>query len=259
MSVEMISLVLNHSRSEGRAKVVLIGIANHCGDNGAWPSIATLAKYANSSERSVKRDIKYLQELGELVVEPQGGEGKSQYKTNKYWISISGVTDGAIRGDRVGKSGVTILAHETLKETYITIYAQFEEFWNVYPRKVSKRAALKAFESALSRSGFDEILAGAIRFANDRNLPDAEFIPHPTTWLNGDRWLDGPLPERKRTREEQEKEWALAEQERRARALEAQKERERLYEEQQRKVEAAPPKMCEHDKIIWNCRVCKNA
>ena len=258
MSVEMISLVLNHSRSEGRAKVVLIGIANHHGDNGAWPSIATLAKYANSSERSVKRDIKYLQELGELVVEPQGGEGKSQYKTNKYWISISGVTDGAIRGDRVGKSGVTILAHETSIEPYITIYAQFEEFWNVYPRKVSKRAALKAFESALARSSFDEILAGAIRFGNDRNLPEPEFIPHPTTWLNGDRWLDGPLPERKKTREELQAEWDLAEQERKARVAEAQKERERIYDEQMAKVQAAPPKFCEHDKIVWNCRLCKS-
>jgi len=253
----MISLVLNHSRSEGRAKVVLIGIANHHGDNGAWPSISTLAKYANSSERSVKRDIKYLQDLGELVVEPQGGEGKSQYKTNKYWIAISGVTDGAIRGDRVGKSGVTILAHETLIKPNITIYAQFEEFWNIYPRKVSKRAALKAFENALVRSSFDDVLAGAIRFANDRNLPDAEFIPHPTTWLNGDRWLDGPLPERKKSKEEQQAEWARVEQERKERALQAQREREAEYDAQMARVQAEPPKMCEHDKIVWNCRLCR--
>ncbi len=257
MSVEMISLVLNHSRSEGRAKVVLIGIANHHGDNGAWPSIATLAKYANSSERSVKRDIKYLQELGELVVEQNGGEGKSQYKTNRYWISISGVSDGANRGDRVGKSGVTILAHKTLKEPYITIYAQFEEFWSIYPRKVSKRAALKAFESALGRASFDALLAGAIRFANDRNLPEAEFIPHPTTWLNGDRWLDGPLPERKKTKEEQQAEWAKADQERREKALELQREREAEYDAQMAKVAAEPPKICVHDKIVWNCRLCR--
>lgn len=258
MSVEMISLVLNHSRSEGRAKVVLIGIANHHGDNGAWPSIATLARYANSSERSVKRDIKYLQDLGELVVEVNGGEGKSQYKTNKYWISISGVTDGAIRGDRVGKSGVTILAHETLKEPYITIYAQFEEFWNVYPRKVSKRAALKAFESALARSSFDDVLAGAIRFAHDPNLPEAEFIPHPTTWLNGDRWLDGALPERKKSKEEQQAEWARAEQERREKALALQREREAEYDAQLAKAQAQPPKICVHDKIIHNCRLCRS-
>ena len=128
-----------------------------------------------------------------------------------------------------------------------------------WPRDVIDEMNFEAFESALTRSSFDDVLAGAIRFAHDRNLPDAEFIPHPTTWLNGDRWQDGPLPERKKTKEEQEKEWALAEQERRAKALEAQQERERLYDEQAKKVEAAPPKMCKHDKIVWNCRVCKNA
>ncbi len=69
MSVEMISLVLNNSRADGRAKLVLIGIANHHGDNGAWPSIATLARYANASERSIKRDLQYLQEIGEISVE----------------------------------------------------------------------------------------------------------------------------------------------------------------------------------------------
>ena len=258
MSVEMISLVLNYSRAEGRAKVVLIGIANHHGYNGAWPSIATLAKYANSSERSVKRDLKYLQDLGEIVVESQGGEGKSQYKTNKYWISISGVTDGAIRGDRVGKPGVTILAHKTLIKPNITIYAQFEQFWNVYPRKVSKRAALKSFENALSRSSFDEILAGAVKYATDKNLPDKEFVPHPTTWLNGDRWFDGPLPERKKTREELEVEWSIIENKRKEKAKELQKKQQLEFAEREALVKAQPPKLCEHSKIIYNCRLCNN-
>lgn len=257
MSVEMISLVLNYSRSQGRAKVVLIGIANHHGDNGAWPSIATLAKYANSSERSVKRDIKYLQDLGELVVEPHGGEGKSQYKTNKYWISISGVTDGAIRGDRVGKPGVTILAHKTSINPNITIYAHFEEFWSIYPRKVSKRAALKAYESAVVRGTHDDILAGAIRYANDRNLPAVEFIPHPSTWLNGDRWLDGALPERKKTREEQQAEWALADEQKREKARLLQLERDRETAEREAYAKANPPKLCVHDKVVYNCVLCK--
>lgn len=257
MSVEIISLVLNHSKAEGRAKVVLIGIANHQGDNGAWPSIATLARYANSSERSVKRDIKYLQDIGELVVEAQGGEGKSQYKTNKYWVSISGVTDGAIRGDRLGKSGVTDLAHKTLKEPYINLYAHFDEFWNVYPRKVSKRAAIKAYESALTRASHDEILAGAIRFGTDKNLPDTEFIPYPTTWLNGDRWLDGPLPERKRTKEEQQAEWAVLEEQRKVRAKVLEDERAAEYQRIQEAARLNPPKRCKHDKVIYNCFECK--
>jgi hypothetical protein len=108
MSIEAVSLVLNQSKATGRAKLVLLGIANHLGDQGAWPSIATLARYANASERSVKRDIQELVSLGELHVELQAAPMKSQYKTNLYWITISsGVTDWVSRGDSSGNSGVT--------------------------------------------------------------------------------------------------------------------------------------------------------
>lgn len=66
MSVEAMTLALNHSRSEGTAKLILIGIANHDGDGGSWPSVATLAKYANVTERTVQRHINTLIELGEI-------------------------------------------------------------------------------------------------------------------------------------------------------------------------------------------------
>lgn len=257
MSVEMISLVLNNSRAEGRAKLVLIGIANHHGDNGAWPSIATLARYANSSERSIKRDLQYLQEIGEITVEINGSDFGGQYKTNKYWIVLSGVTGQVSRGDRLGKSGVTDVAHKPLKETYINLYAHFEEFWNVYPRKVSKRAALKAFESALARATHDEILAGAIRFAHDPNLPPAEFIPYPTTWLNGDRWGDGLLPERTKSKEELIAEIKVSEEAKTVKLKELQKKQaleDKLREEE---VKRNAPKLCVHERIIYNCFDCK--
>jgi hypothetical protein len=128
MSIEVMSLVLNHSKATGRAKLVLLGIANHQGDQGAWPSIATLARYANASERSVKRDIQDLVELGELLVQVNAAPVDAQYKPNLYWVTISGVTDSAsgvtgqvIRGDRLGNSGVTpsgtLTINKTFKET----------------------------------------------------------------------------------------------------------------------------------------------
>lgn len=108
MSIEAMNLVLNHSRATGRAKLVLLGIANHLGDQGAWPAISTLARYANASERSVKRDIQELVDLGELTVLLNSAPINSQYKTNLYWIHIeSGVTAQVSRGDNLGKSGVT--------------------------------------------------------------------------------------------------------------------------------------------------------
>lgn len=73
MSVESLAIVLHHSRARGTAKLVLIGIANHDGDGGAWPSVATLAKYANVHPRKVREALGRLRDLGELIVLTQQG------------------------------------------------------------------------------------------------------------------------------------------------------------------------------------------
>ena len=73
----------------------------------------------------------------------------------------------------------------------------FAEFWTAYPRKVGKDAARKSWAKAVKRADPQHIIAAALRFRRDPNLPaDRGFIPHPATWLNQGRWDDEPLPER---------------------------------------------------------------
>jgi hypothetical protein len=66
----------------------------------------------------------------------------------------------------------------------------FDQFWDVYPRKKAKRSALKAFSHALKRAQASEILAGAERYSASK--PDPQFTKHAATWLNSDCWLDEP-------------------------------------------------------------------
>ena len=196
MSIEAVSLVLNQSKATGRAKLVLLGIANHLGDQGAWPSISTLARYANASERSVKRDIQELVQLGELKVELQNAPTRHQYKTNLYWITINsgvtestaGVTDWVSRGDSSGKSGVTPVGTQniirTIKETStITSNDRFDEFWNLYPKKVAKADALKAWKQVLKKKTADEMIALTKAYSESK-LPNMTYIPYPASWLN---------------------------------------------------------------------------
>jgi hypothetical protein len=78
---------------------------------------------------------------------------------------------------------------------------QFDEFWNLYPKRIDKTQAVRQFRRALQRATFEDILAGVIRFSLDPNLPEEKrFIKNPATWLNADGWAEGPLPERKRNR-----------------------------------------------------------
>lgn len=72
----------------------------------------------------------------------------------------------------------------------------FLEFWNTYPRKIGKQAALRAFIKAADKTDPAIINAGVHRMANDPNLPPKQYIPHPATWLNEGRWDDEPYPQR---------------------------------------------------------------
>lgn len=91
MSVESIAIALHHSRATGTAKVVLLGIANHDGDGGAWPSVDTLARYANVSRRNVQNAIARLVELREIQVLRQAGGDHSvadSHRPNLYRVTL---------------------------------------------------------------------------------------------------------------------------------------------------------------------------
>lgn len=69
----------------------------------------------------------------------------------------------------------------------------FAEFWMAYPRRIGKGQATKAWATAMKR-GADprNVVAAAAVFARSCAGKDPKFIPHPTTWLNGERYDDEP-------------------------------------------------------------------
>ena len=90
---------------------------------------------------------------------------------------------------------------EELSKKNLDTNTEFDLFWNVYPRKVAKKAAEVAFAKAIKHTPFALILSGAGRYANDPNRVET-YTAHPATWLNAHRWLDDPLPVREKTAEE---------------------------------------------------------
>ncbi len=69
----------------------------------------------------------------------------------------------------------------------------FEEFWRAYPRKVGKGAARKAWGRVPADVAFADLMVAVDGLARrHRALPaqDRRFTPHPTTWLNQERWDD---------------------------------------------------------------------
>lgn len=66
----------------------------------------------------------------------------------------------------------------------------FDQFWDIWPRKVARKHAEKAFKTALKRTSLETILIGARAYAREREGKDPSFTSHAATWLNGDRWED---------------------------------------------------------------------
>lgn len=211
MSVEQMALVLNHSRAKGTDKLILIGIANHDGDGGAWPSIETLARYANCTERSVQNSISNLVALGELSVEYQAGgtvKTRNDRRSNLYAIHVDGVkptspreADGVKQGAPRGEAHCVDGVKPTSPEPSLnhpenhpenTRDLEFDRFWSLYPRKVDKKNARKVWDRSIQRTRPEKITAGLA----DRVLwweasgTPMRLIKHPTTWLYGECWND---------------------------------------------------------------------
>ncbi len=63
----------------------------------------------------------------------------------------------------------------------------FQLFWKLYPRKVGKGAAAKAW----AKNGGEDALDDILKDLRKRVWPtDKQYIPHPSTYLNSWRWLD---------------------------------------------------------------------
>jgi hypothetical protein len=200
MSIQVMNAVWRHSKSKGRARLVLLSIADHQGEIGAWPSIETLAKMVNSSPRSVQRDIQELINLGELQVDFRSAPTSGPYKANRYWVKVSGVTtevsevtntasevtdlDSEVTesASEVTAGGVLTLnrtINKPLKETA----EKFDDFWNLYPKKIAKADAIKAWNKATKKKTADELLKLTKAYA-DGKLPEDKYIPYPASWLN---------------------------------------------------------------------------
>lgn len=68
----------------------------------------------------------------------------------------------------------------------------FERFWTLYPRKTNRVAAVRAWDKLSPDLDLCRVMAVAIKaqMQTPQWRDGPEHIPHPSTWLNGARWLD---------------------------------------------------------------------
>ncbi len=184
------------------AKAVLVALADYADQDGvAWPAVARLATEVQVSERTAQRAIRALEEAGLVKREPTT-RGDGGQTSNRYRLALPPCQSDTPPVSICQGEGVAIvtppvttvsppyelpLEPKASDEAFAHDSDGFCAWWEVYPRKVGKGRARKAYVSALKKVSAEILLntLTAYRFGDD-----PKFIPHPATWLNDERWTD---------------------------------------------------------------------
>lgn len=172
------------------------------------PSRQTIAKLCRISVKSVDRALdeliglgavtcvkRWIDAEGEITEDPAQGV---EFTSNEYTVIMTlprvNLTPPLGKSDATGRDKndtQTKASNNQSQEpkSSSSVDEGFTEFWNLYPRKVGKDAAIIAYRRALKKAKHQDILAGLHLYL--LTCPkEKHFIAHPTTWLNQGRWAD---------------------------------------------------------------------
>ena len=72
---------------------------------------------------------------------------------------------------------------------------RFDAFWGVYPKKVGKEAAWRAWQKRRPSQALTEQISAAIAWQRKQDKwvrEGGRFIPNPATWINRGEWDNEP-------------------------------------------------------------------
>lgn len=189
-------------------------------------SIKGLVAIRREKETAIKTAMRELKAAGYLTVEKllpdETGSGRIEYKYTVYDVPQQ------VEKQPAEKQGVEILPLEILptenppqynnnqsnpylsnnqeakkedtpqppkrqrRESQLTVVQQslFNYFWEVYPKKVAKENAEKAWKKINPSEELASTIVQAVKtqISVDGRFRETRFTPHPATWLNGHEW-----------------------------------------------------------------------
>ena len=195
------ALVRYDTELPANAKLLYGEISALCNENGyCWATNGYFAELYGVDDRSIQRWLLQLQ---------NGGYIKITTKTNRrIYISFS---DKNVTPDKIVTPTPTklspppdkIVTHnntsnntDLIKEKEIHKEKElqdFNDFWKAYPRKTNKKYALQTWNKLQpDKKLAEEIITGVLKWQQTPQWKrdNGQFIPHASTFLNGERWKD---------------------------------------------------------------------
>lgn len=178
------------------AAVLLSRIAYRAGTEGGWWEVtkSEMQEECRLSEWKLDRALKELIDAGcvEWVrIRPDDNRRK-----------VRPVVEGVGRIHPEGReetsstpSSKKVITSPSTKVEVLQSTEGFEDWWNHYPKKVGKQAALRSYLKAVKVVDPVCVLAGLL--AQEKFLSEQRtrgYCPDPATWLNAGRWDDEVTP-----------------------------------------------------------------
>jgi len=152
-------------------------------------SLAQIAAMVGISRRTVIGIIQELEAVG--VIDVQRHRVGRVNLPSTYWLVSGEALSPVVQSPKsIDVAPIRTNEEQSLEQSYEE-NPRFLLFWNDYPRKVGKK---KAFEAFCKISPDDDMLAVMLSTLADQKesaqWQEDRFIPHPSTWLNQQRWED---------------------------------------------------------------------
>jgi predicted transcriptional regulator len=142
----------------------------------------TLGRYA------INEAIKVLTDKGWLRTE-RTKKDNGQFGPTSFHIldpeAVDSVADDSSVGDSTmeqptDNKNTNYLENTKDKEKHLE---SFDKFWKLYPKRIAKPDAIKAWKKAITKKPADELIALTKAYAESK-LPGEPYIPYPASWLN---------------------------------------------------------------------------
>lgn len=177
-----------------KAKLVYLALSSRANARGeCWPSHALIAEECGISTDSVQRGLEELRKLKVVAWEKDESKGSPGRHPNRYTLGShtahSGMSYRSQRGHVPPTAVVTIQENDTKEVRSAAVAAEFDEWYQTYPKKVGKPAALTKYKAARKKASAETLLAGAQLMAK-AFASDKTYCPNPATWLHQERWND---------------------------------------------------------------------
>lgn len=198
MSFQAMAWAVKQKVGNATGKAILLMLANYADEQGeCFPSQERLADECECSVATVARWVKAFEEMGFLSRQKQYGEGGYRRADRLRICTDLPVTklpitelpirelpnsESKLTRQKAGAEPINTLSSASARK-------QFDQFWSLYPHKVGKPVAEKAFFKALKRSTFEEVVSGLRRYIAKT---DDRAWCNPSAFLNQDRWGDIP-------------------------------------------------------------------